>query len=396
MHQPNSDEASLIKEYISILQTPSLEDSKKLSQLLSSKPIQSNVKLIRIFQDSIGQPDCKPEHMNIVFSYGSSRHDRIKLNRKLITSLVFFHKSFTISGNEVFIGNPEISFNSFDDFFKPENSIFRIVLAILCDNAFALKFLFDEYQSVNKNKSLMDLITEFSLVGIAAANGCTEVIKHFISMNVNFEQKSTIHLEKKEYAKDRGRFNEKSVLNSYESCSFDMTPLALALSAAPAMPREDATKLIELFLNANANYNNKIIKRWTAVHGYHGRETQEPRSKPISLFEFDQTGILDELVKKKREHKPVRSQIKHGEPQQKREVSSEEITILSLKAELDEVKEENKALKTEVSKLWAALRRLENTLGNKEPAGDFNSAPPEHNNSSQQFFRGRGHRGRRF
>lgn len=69
-----------------------------------------------------------------------------------------------------------------------------------------------------------------------------------------------------------------------------------------------------------------------------------------------------------------------------------EITVLSLKAELDEVKEENRALKTEIAKLWAALGRNESTPINYESAKDFNLTPPGQNNSSRQFFRGRGRR----
>lgn len=342
---------------------------------------------MRIYYPSTG---INGDRTSVVISIsGEMGYPLFNLKRKIITSLVYFHNFFKKSDNPAQC-DTEMLFNSYDDFFKPENAIFRIALAILCDNVFALKFLFEEYQILNKDKQLIDLITEYSLVGIAAANACTEVIKYFTSMNVNFEQKCTITIEQQ--IKCYEKFSEKSVLKNYGACSLDMSPLALALSAAPALPREDATTLIELFLNAKANYNNKITKRWIAVHGYYTSQTQEPRSKLISLFEFDQTGILDELLKKRREHKPARPHIKHEELQRKPENYSGEITVLSLKAELDVVKEENKLLKAEIGKLWAALRKNDSSLDNKKSATDYNLTPPGQHNSSQQFFRGRGRR----
>lgn len=245
----------------------------------------------------------------------------------------------------------------------------RIYLATILDNFSLLKSSLEEYEAQNSDKSVMDFIANCSLVGIAAANGCINAMRFFISLKVNLEQKFRLSIpEKFDVDTDNRPFvDPASVLANpgHKNSTLEMTPLALALSAAPAMKIEKAREMVALLLASRANYNAKVIKTWSVQHGYYGHEKTSQKSSSITLFTFDQTGLLDEAVKKIRETKVKPRQEDFNNRFQPRKVldtadrHSKDIELQS--AAMEQLKKINLSLEDEVKKL-----KQENTVLKKE------------------------------
>lgn len=249
--------------------------------------------------------------------------------------------------------------------FEQESIIIRMYMAILLDNPSVLNIFFNEYKSYYPNQALEDCIANYALVGLAAANGCIEIMKLFVKMEVNLEQKFRIHTD------TYGGTDSKNVLFKHMGSVLEMTPLALALSAAPSLVREDARTMIGIFLEANANYNNKIIKTWTEKVGYYNNERTVPKSAVITLFGFDQTGILDELAKKKREQKTIPKKVSvHAKAKKDRASTEDHSKVSELQLEMEKLKLKNISLEEEVAKL-----KLENTALKNEVATLQSSLP---------------------
>lgn len=277
--------------------------------------------------------------------------------------------------------NQTFSFN-FSNLFESKTIINRIYLATILDNRSLLKSFIEEYKIYHPSESIMDLITSCSLVGLAAANGCIEVMKFFIEQKVSLEQRFTLNATTKALnsieVNAQKICDPKSILTKYTDCTLEMTPLALALSAAPALTREKASNMIDLLLIAGANYKTKVIKTWTYEHGYYNNRQTSQKNTSITLFTFDQTGLLDELVKKLYEVKAKPRQ-ERAKPKQEKSndhnqpkklvsttndpkisesqliIEGQKKAIMLLEEEVNKLRLENTILKKEVETLKSSL-----------------------------------------
>lgn len=237
----------------------------------------------------------------IALAFQRLHHYGLTAQLSFITSPLLFSTPIVFPS----LANNSLSYNV-EELFDDRSIVFRMVLAILLDNVNVLKALFGEYNQNHPDQNIIDLIASHALVGLAAANGSTSIMKLFIEMRVNLEQKFILQIN----ATRPGNtlYHAKSVLANYGNCSLEMTPLALALSAAPAMPFDKANELINLMLHAGAKYNGKVDKKWMETHGYHDNLKTTQKSTLTSIFHFDSTGILDSAVKALQESKKAAPQ----------------------------------------------------------------------------------------
>jgi hypothetical protein len=274
-----------------------------------------------------------------------------ELRRSHITSMSFFEQPFPDLIHAI------SACDWFCDPFKSSSLIYRIYCALMCDNATMLNLFIEEYKKQNPHKPVMNFIVNNGLVGIAAANGCIEVMKFFISMEVNLEQKFSLSL------KGNLVHPSKIVLAQYAGTTLEMTPLALAISAAPALPEDQARTMIQLLLDARANFNNEVVKNWTETHYCDTNQITIPKSATISLFSFDQTEILDELVKKIKETKKFQPHVKGQEqPKIQRQIEkslddNNNSEISESRTEVKRRQQENMELKEQMQQLWSVIKQ---------------------------------------
>lgn len=366
----------LFNNFLSLLESPLInkESLTKLYTRTMQKKFEKDYSLLFKFRNyslvtRIVTNDCdhtlRPNQNKLVMynKNGPLTIDaKVCCNNKIITSPRFFvHSDYTMSYSIDYPYRQQKQFFAIKwkcGDLKNEKCESKIYLAILFDNPSALQLFLEEYSAQNPNNSLMDMIINLSLLGFAAANGAVEVMKLFIRMGVALEQKFMIN-----NTNDHDILSEcdpKSTLAKHDS-TLEMTALALALSAAPAMPREKAKEMIEVLLNAKANYNQKVIKSWVSVHGYHGKERYEPRSTQISLFNFDQSGILQELVSQRQNHKGEISRNKYNKPEYEPKNTSLKSEVAMLREENQKLQVKTQQLEAEVQKLWQVIAGLQIT-----------------------------------
>ncbi len=232
---------------------------------------------------------------------------------------------------------------SFTDLFSEVSIIGRIFLAIAVDNSSSLKLFFEEYQKENPDKSLADLIAKYSLVGFAAANGCIGIMKYFIKeIKINLEQKFTLE-NQSENQSEKHYHHKDCILAKHKGCKLEMTPLALVLSTAPAMPRDLATSMVEVLVKGGANYNRRVIKTWTEMRGYFNQEVPYLKRLEIHLSTFDQSGILEEVKKGLKKTSSTKNEVSYSE-------------MDKLRLEIKELKIEHEK---QISELWKAIIKLQ-------------------------------------
>jgi hypothetical protein len=248
---------------------------------------------------------------------------------------------------------------SLDQLFSSQTLEWRIYLAIFLDNPSILKIFLEEYQKLQPNLMLSDFIANRLLFGIAAANGCFEVIKYLVEKKlVNLEQKFTIPNEKQQ--------------------SLTMTALGLAINAAPKIPREKAFNLIQTLVSLGANYNSKVITSWSESHGYYGNTTSL-KTSATTLFTFDTTGILQDVKKMLHTNRTTNKNYST----ESESISSSNPEIDALRLEVQELNKKNASLEVQIKALWREFAKLQQM---KENDGEKREFAPK-------SYRGRG-RGR--
>ncbi len=180
----------------------------------------------------------------------------------------------------------------------------QILLAIIFDNKILLTSLLEDYLAQNTKESLVNLIRDNLLLGFAAANGRIESMKVLVKFGANLEQKFTLQCPSSSHFNYQppGQWGHNNALfkhlEKYAGRMLELTPLALVIATAPVLSQEKAKEIIQFFLDEGANHNSKVS--WGEARGYH--TSQYIKTEKISLFDFDQTGLLSIIMNERRSH----------------------------------------------------------------------------------------------
>ena len=243
-------------------------------------------------------------------AYGRRRnYEPYIIKNNLITSLLFFNTRF--GRHSKYINNFNLEYNFVSELFSDKNTL--IYFAVIFDNPSALKIFLDQIIAINPQRTYKNIIDDLRLVGIAAANGCIKVLRFFIDMKANFERRYIIDTNAEYYQFAYNECDLRSLLIKYRNCTLEMSALALAICALPAMHETNATELLDLLLSTGADPHQDVIVRWQAagVEDVEDNEDvsdeeevsdekklrMEPVLKRVKLADFDHTGIFSGLMR---------------------------------------------------------------------------------------------------
>ena len=289
--------------------------------------------------------------------------------------------------------------------FEKSSFVDQITLAIIFDNSLLLNALLNDYLSRNSKDNLEVLIRDNLLLGFAAANGRLESCKILINYGANLEQKFKLLVQNNNnnnnsnqyvyYQKDCRSSMIFTNLEKYQNKEIEITPLGLVIAAAPSLSQEKAKEIIRVFLDAGADYNYKVLSSWNDTYGYYNEPRTVSKSDKISLYNFDQTGLLSIIINERKANKLQQSS--HQKPQQKtlhqynRQLSAgpsfasntnsnnqnvsatgTQPSLIPLptqypgESEVDFLKRENSALKGQFHSLWVEINKLQQRMDEME------------------------------
>lgn len=314
----------IVEKFMSLIQSDRI--SHEQIRELQTKANRFNQDLDAIFPKDDYRPSfCfrwsnRDEHQkntgspNLHISKGSYGRERryapYIIRNNLITSLLFFDDSFGRGPEYISLFNLEYQFAS--QLFSDENLLLRIYFAVIFDNPSALKIFLDQVIALNPQRTYKNTVDDFHLVGVAAANGCIKILKFFSEIKANFERKYIIDTNAWNYKFTYDECDSRSLLLKYKNCTLEMSALALAISALPAMHEQEAIELLDLLLSTGADPNQDVIVRWQATGEEKVRDEEdasdeedvrdedvrmEPALKRIKLADFDHTGVFSELIR---------------------------------------------------------------------------------------------------
>lgn len=273
-------------------------------------------------------------------SYGSA-YARFEFN--LLSDLPLFNGEYTDNGRNLMAQDQYgLAMNI------PHNSsrlhlAQEIQLATVFDNNQKLKELLELHVANHPTMPLKELIAKLDLFVLAAGNGAIKVVKDFIAMGLNLEQRATIP---DEAAPGTTQGNKK----------IELTPLAAVVYSIPKLGHEKATGLIDVLLQAGADYNYQAKIKWTEQRGYAGSTTIE-RDSRTKLFDLDKSGLFGERVEAHRKKSAGKERGPHKSfaagPSQLPQYSGDSIEHLI---------GDNKFLKAEVSRLSHTVASLQQAV----------------------------------